>query len=247
MEGIDFVLHQAALRITRCAEAPREALEVLVDGTYNVLEAAVEAKVKKLVFASSASVYGEPVTLPIHEEHPFNNRTAYGAGKIAGEHFLRVFKSIYNLDYMTLRYFNVYGPRMDIYGAYTEVMIRWLDRLDAGQPPLIYGNGSQSMDFIYVEDVARANLLALKCPVTDEVFNVASGVETSLNQLVTLILSITGAPLVPEYRSQECILVQRRRGSTEKAERVLGFKAQVSLEEGLRHLIAWRRKERGQS
>src|SRR5262249_55425720 len=159
-EGVDYVFHQAALRITRCAEAPREAVEVLIDGTLNVLEAAVAHKVTKVIAASSASVYGEPSYLPIDEGHPVNNRTMYGARKIASEQMLRALHEPSRLPYIAFRPFNIYGPRMDMTGVYTEVLVRWLDAIDAGTPPLIFGDGSQSMDFVYVEDVARANLLA---------------------------------------------------------------------------------------
>ena len=184
-EGIDFVFHQAALRITRCAEAPREAVEVLINGTLNVLESAVHHKVKKVVAASSASVYGDPSYLPMDEGHPFNNRTIYGAGKIACEQMLRAYHTMYGLNYVAFRYFNVYGPRMDIAGVYTEVLIRWLDALEANQPPLIFGDGTQSMDFVFVGDVARANVLAAQSDVTDEVFNVGTGIQTSLASYAT--------------------------------------------------------------
>ena len=174
-EGVDYVFHQAALRITRCAEAPREAVEVLIDGTLNVLEAAVTHKVKKVIAASSASVYGEPSYLPIDESHPFNNRTMYGAGKIAMEQMLRAFYETSGLSYVAFRPFNVYGPRMDITGVYTEVLIRWLDAIEAGKPPLIFGDGVQSMDFVFVRDVARANLLAVESNVNDDIFNIGTG------------------------------------------------------------------------
>src|SRR5215472_14731372 len=190
-EGVDYVFHQAALRITRCAEAPREAVEVLIDGTFNVLEAAARHKVKKVVAASSASVYGDPTYLPMDESHPFNNRTLYGAGKMANEQMLRAYYETFGLPYVALRYFNVYGPRMDLEGVYTEVLIRWLNAIDSGRPPLIFGDGSQSMDFVFVGDVARANLLALESDVTDEVFNIGTGVQTSLKQLCNLLLRMT--------------------------------------------------------
>ena len=169
VDGVDYVFHQAALRITRCAEAPREAVQVLIDGTSNVLESAVRHKVKKVVAASSASVYGDPSYLPMDENHPFNNRTLYGAGKIANEQMLRAYYEMFKLPYVAFRYFNIYGPRMDIDGVYTEVLIRWMDAIDAGQSPKIFGDGSQSMDFVYVEDVARANVAGLVADVTDEV------------------------------------------------------------------------------
>ena len=247
-EGTDYVFHQAALRITRCAEAPREAVEVLIGGSLNVLESAVKHKVKKVVAASSASVYGEPSYLPIDESHPFNNRTLYGAGKIASEQMLRAYYTSFGLSYAAFRYFNVYGPRMDMTGVYTEVLIRWLDAIDEGQPPLIFGDGSQSMDFVYIEDVARANLLAAQSDVTDEVFNIGTGTQTSLEELCRLLLRITGSPLQPEYREARAVgNVQRRCADVEKAAKVLGFKASVSVEEGLRELIRWRRQAKAAS
>lgn len=241
VKGVDYVIHQAALRITRCAEAPREAIEVLIDGTSNVLESAIQHKVKKIVAASSASVYGNPSYLPMDESHPFNNRTLYGAGKIANEQMLRSYYEMFHLPYVAFRYFNLYGPRMDIDGVYTEVLIRWLDAIEAGQPPKIFGDGSQSMDFVFVEDVARINVAGLTSDVTDEVFNVGTGVQTTLNELCHLLLQITGSRLKPEYHEARKVNnVQARRAATEKAEKLLGFKAQVDLETGLRSLIQWR-------
>lgn len=239
--GADYVFHQAALRITRCAENPREAVEVLIMGTLNVLEAAIRHKVTKVMAASSASVYGEPSSLPIEESHSFNNRTMYGAGKIALEQMLRALHDTEHLNYIAMRPFNVYGPRMDTTGAYTEVLIRWLDAIDAGAPPLIFGDGSQSMDFVYVRDVARAYVMAAQSDLSDEVFNVGTGVQTSLKELCELLLKVTGSSLRPEHREARKVgNVQRRRAATEKAERMLGFKAAISLEEGLQQLIRWR-------
>jgi UDP-glucose 4-epimerase len=241
MNGIDFVFHQAALRITRCAEAPREAVDVLITGSLNVLESAVRHKVKKVIAASSASVYGEPSYLPMDESHPFNNRTMYGAGKIAGEQMLRAYYTTSGLPYVALRYFNVYGPRMDITGVYTEVLIRWLDAIEAEQPPLIFGEGTQSMDFVYVGDVARANVMAAQSDESDEVFNVGTGIQTSLNELCALLLKQTGSSLKPEYREARKVAnVQTRRAAVEKAARHFGFRASVSLDDGLRELIRWR-------
>jgi UDP-glucose 4-epimerase len=241
--GVDYVFHQAALRITRCAEAPREAVEVLIDGTLNVLEAAVRHDVKKVVAASSASVYGSSSYLPMDENHPFNNRTLYGAGKIANEQMLRAFYEMYGLSYVAFRYFNVYGPRMDLEGVYTEVLIRWLDAIGGGQPPLIFGDGSQTMDFVYVGDVARANLVALESEVSDAVFNVGTGIQTSLRELCDLVLRLTGSSLKPEYReARKHANVQTRCAGIAEAERRLGFRAGVSLAEGLQELINWRAK-----
>lgn len=239
--GIDFVFHKAALRITRCAEAPREAVDVLINGTLNVLESAVRHKVRKVIAASSASVYGDPSYLPMDENHPFNNRTMYGAGKIACEQMLRAYYTMYGLPYVAFRYFNVYGPRMDVAGVYTEVLIRWLDAIDAQQPPLIFGDGSQSMDFVYVADVAHANILAAQSDVTDEVFNVGTGRQTSLNQLCDLVLRLTGSCLRPEYREARKVAnVQARKAAVDKAEKLLDFRAKVSLADGLNELIRWR-------
>jgi UDP-glucose 4-epimerase len=241
-EGVDYVFHQAALRITRCAEVPREAVEVLIDGTLNVAEAALRHKVKKVSAASSASVYGEPSYLPIDEGHPFNNRTMYGAGKVATEQMLRALHDTAGLNYVALRPFNVYGPRMDVTGVYTEVLIRWLDAIDANQPPLIFGDGTQSMDFVYVEDVARAYLLSVECDVTDDFFNVGTGVQTSLSELCSMLVKITGSPLRPEHREARRVgNVQRRCAAVEKAKQMLGFHARVPLEEGLGELIRWRK------
>ncbi|MBD3180947.1 NAD-dependent epimerase/dehydratase family protein [Candidatus Poribacteria bacterium] len=244
LKGVDYVFHQAAIRITQCARTPREALEVLFDGTFNVLEASVDAKVKKIVAASSVSIYGMAESFPTEEtHHPYNNRTIYGAGKIANEQMLRAFNDMYGLDYVALRYFNVYGPRMDVFGFYTEVMIRWLDRIDAGKPPLIFGDGKQSMDFVYVEDIAEANILALKSDVSDEVFNVGTGIEISLSDLLGLMLKLTGSDLKPLYEPPRKVSpVQRRLASTEKAKSMLGFKAKTSLEIGLKKLIEWRKE-----
>jgi|SRR5215813_2519716 len=245
-EGIDYVFHQAALRITRCAEAPREAVDVLINGTLNVLESAVHHKIKKVVAASSASVYGDPSYLPMDESHPFNNRTIYGAGKIACEQILRAYFTMYGLNYVAFRYFNVYGSRMDITGVYTEVLIRWLDAIEGNQPPLIFGDGTQSMDFVFVGDVARANVLAAQSDVTDEVFNVGTGIQTTLRELCDLLLQLTGSSLRPEHReARQVANVQARRAGIEKAARLLGFRADVSLLDGLQELIRWRHTTKG--
>lgn len=245
IQGIDVVFHQAAIRITQCADEPRLALEVLVDGTFNVLEAAVRARVRKVVAASSASVYGSAEEFPTPEHHhPYNNRTLYGAAKLFNEALLRSFHEMYGLDYIALRYFNVYGPRMDTHGAYTEVLIRWMERIAAGQPPLIFGDGTQTMDFIDAEDIARANILAARCAVTDAVFNVASGVETSLNELASTLLRVMHSPLQPEYGPERKVnAVPRRLADIHKAEQMLGFRAHVSLEDGLQRLVDWWRTE----
>lgn len=246
MAGMDAVIHMATLRITACAAEPREALGVMCDGTFNVAEAAQAAGVQKLVTASSASIYGLAESFPTREDHhPYNNRTWYGASKIMLEGLLRSFNDMYGLPYVALRYFNVYGPRMDIHGKYTEVLIRWMERIAAGQPPLILGDGKQTMDFIYIEDVARSNILALQSDVGDEVFNVGSGTETSLNELAAALLEVMGSDLRPEYGPERSVNpVSRRLADTTKAERLLGFRAQVGLAEGLSRLVEWWRSKR---
>ncbi|OKH53125.1 NAD-dependent epimerase [Calothrix sp. HK-06] len=246
MSGVDVVFHQAAIRITQCAQEPRLALEVLADGTFNVLEAAVNAGVKKVVAASSASIYGMAEVFPTTESHhPYDNRTIYGAAKTFNEGLLRSFHDMYGLDYVALRYFNVYGPRMDIYGVYTEVLIRWMERIAAGQAPLIFGDGRQTMDFVYIEDIARANILAAKSDVTDEVFNVASGVESSLNDLAYSLAKVMGSDLEPEYGPERKVNpVARRLADVSKAKNLIGFEAEVSLEEGLEKLVNWWRSQK---
>lgn len=243
--GVDYVFHQSALRITRCAEAPREAVDVLIGGTLNVLESAVRHGVKKIVAASSASVYGDPSYLPMDEAHPFNNRTLYGAGKIANEQMLRAFNEQYGLSYIAFRYFNVYGPRMDLTGVYTEVLVRWLDAIEADTPPLIFGDGSQSMDFVYVKDVSRANIMAIESELSDEMFNVGTGQQTTLNELCAAVLEATGSKLKAEYRAPRSVAnVRSRKAGTEKAEKMLGFRSEVSLQEGLGEFIDWRSRQK---
>lgn len=240
-QGMDAVIHMATLRITACAANPREAMKVMCDGSFNVVEAAQAAGVKKVVAASSASIYGLADTFPTHEDHhPYNNRTWYGASKIMLEGLLRSFNEMYGLPYVALRYFNVYGPRMDIHGKYTEVLIRWMERIAAGTPPLILGDGAQTMDFVYIEDVARSNILALQAEQTDDVFNIASGTETSLNDLAVTLLKVMGSDLEPEYGPERTVNpVSRRLADTTKAEQLLKFKSQIDLEDGLSQLVDW--------
>lgn len=241
MAGIDILFHQAAIRITQCAEEPRLAHDVLATGTFNVLEAAVNAGVKKVVAASSASVLGAADIFPTTEEHhSYNNRTIYGAAKVYNEALLRSFNEMYGLNYVALRYFNVYGPRMDVHGAYTEVLIRWMERIASGLPPIIMGDGNQTMDFVHVRDIARANMLAAKSDISDEVYNVASGSEISLRDLAQLLLDVMGSSLAPIHEpARKVNPVPRRLASTEKAARDLGFATQISLEAGMADLVSW--------
>jgi UDP-glucose 4-epimerase len=240
-EGKDLVFHLAAIRITQCAEEPRLANEVLVDGTFNVVEAAAAAGVKKVVASSSASVYGLAEQFPTTERHhPYNNDTFYGAAKAFNEGMLRSFHAMKGLDYVALRYFNVYGPRMDIHGLYTEVLIRWMERIEAGTPPLILGDGLQTMDFVHVADIARANILAAEAPVTDDVFNIASAVETSLNDLADALLTVMKSDLRPEYGPARSVnSVTRRLADVSHAHAKLGWKADLDLHQGLEGLVEW--------
>jgi UDP-glucose 4-epimerase len=244
MEGIDIVFHEAAIRITQCAEEPRLAHDILATGTFNICEAAVRAKVKRVVYASSASIYGQASEFPTTEaHHGYGNRTIYGAVKLYGEGLLRSFYEMYGLNYVALRYFNVYGPRMDAFGVYTEVMIRWMERLEVGKPCLILGDGNQTMDFVHVNDVARANAMAASSSITDDVINIASGTETSLTQLAEALGRVMGVSLPPEYGpARKATPVWRRLADVSKAQQLLGFKTHVTLEEGLKDLVEWYQK-----
>jgi UDP-glucose 4-epimerase len=244
--NIDVVFHQAALRITQCAAEPRVGLEVMVDGTYNVIEAALREGVRRIVAASSASVYGLAEMFPTRESHnPYANDTLYGAAKTFNEGLLRSFHAMQELDYVALRYFNVYGPRIDIHGVYTEVLVRWMERIEAGGSPLILGDGSQTMDFVYIDDVARANLLAASVDAGNAVFNVASGTETSLLELAQLLIEVMGSDAAIEYGPERSVnKVSRRLADTRLARERLGFESEVGLEEGLCRLVAWWRVER---
>lgn len=246
VRGSDVVFHQAAIRITQCAEEPRLALEVLVDGTFTVLEAAAEHGVAKVVAASSASVYGAAEEFPTGERHHHhNNDTFYGAAKSFTEGMARAFRATHGLDTVMLRYFNVYGPRMDVHGRYTEVLVRWMERIADGLPPLVFGDGRQTMDFVHVRDVARANVLAAGSGVVEGAYNVASGTETSLLQLAEALLRVMGSDLAVEHGPERAVNgVPRRLADTAAARRDLGFAAEVGLDEGLRELVDWWRPRR---
>jgi UDP-glucose 4-epimerase len=239
--GKDLVFHQAAIRITQCAEEPRLALEVLVDGTFNVLEAVQAHSVGKIIAASSASVYGMAEQFPTAERHHHhNNDTFYGAAKSFNEGMLRSFRAMYGTDYVLLRYFNVYGPRMDVHGLYTEVLVRWMERIADGKPPLIFGDGSQTMDFVFTTDIARANVLAATSDSREGVYNVASGTETSLLGLAEALLRVMNSDLAVEHGPDRAVNgVARRFADTSAASRELGFRAEVGLEDGLRQLVDW--------
>jgi UDP-glucose 4-epimerase len=245
MKGIDGVFHFAALWLLHCWDFPRSAFEVNIGGTFNVLEACIANGVKRLVYSSSASVYGDAVQEPMTEDHPYANNNFYGATKIAGEHMCRSLYHRYKdtpqrFEYVGLRYMNVYGPRQDYKGAYIVVIMKMLDRIDNGQPPILYGDGSQAYDFVYVGDCAQANVCAMKADAVDAFYNVGTGVKTSVKQMAELVLDMTGSKLELQYEPGGLTFVKNRVGSTAKAEKEIGFKALVTPREGLRELIEWR-------
>jgi UDP-glucose 4-epimerase len=244
MEGIDGVVHLAAMWLLHCKDFPRTAFHVNIEGTFNVLEACIKNGVKRLVYSSSASVYGDAAQVPMTEEHPFNNRNFYGSTKIAGEAMCRAFYDRYGLDYVGLRYMNVYGPHQDQTAAYTGVIPIMLNKIDANEAPVINGDGSQAYDFIDVKDVARCNVLALETEESDEFYNVGTGVQTSISQLCDTILDLKQSDLKVTYNpySEDDArrMVQNRIGCPVKAKRDLGFEYEIELRKGLQDLIAWR-------
>ena len=239
--GMDGVFCLAALWLLQCHEFPRAAFEVNVRGAFNVMEACVTRKVQRLVFSSSASVYGDALNEPMTEDHPFNNKNFYGATKICDEAMLRAYHHRYGLNYVGLRYMNVYGPRQDYRGAYIAVIMKMLDAIDRGESPTILGDGSEAFDFVAVEDCARANLCAMQAETADEFYNVGTGKRTSLRELAEILIQLTGCkkPIQYQPRSQ-ATLVRNRIGCPEKAEKEIGFKSQIGLKEGLKRLIEWR-------
>lgn len=245
MKDIDGVFHFAALWLLHCYDFPRSAFEVNIGGTFNILEACINNGVKRLVFSSSASVYGDAIEEPMREDHPYNNTTFYGATKIAGEHMCRSLYHRYKgtdkqFDYVGLRYMNVYGPRQDYQGAYIAVIMKILDRLGQGLPPVVYGDGSQAYDFIYVGDCGRANVCAMKADTTDRFYNVGTGVKTTIKELAELILEVTGSTLKIHYEPGGQTFVKNRVGCPKKAAEEIGFDAKVELREGLQKLVEWR-------
>lgn len=244
VRGTDYVVHQAAAWLRACQQEPRLSLDVNIAGTYNLLEACVDAKVKKVVAASSSSVYGEGLYLPTDEKHPYNNDLFYGASKVANEQHYRSFYKKYGLDYVAFRYLNVYGPRQPYEAAYMDVIMHFLNRIDAGQPPIVRGDGSATVDLVFVDDVARANVMGIESPVTNEFFNVASGKETTLKELAYLLIRLSGkhGKLEPQFEPMDSGLVTRRWGDPTKAREMLGWTATTSVEEGMRRVIAWRKE-----
>ncbi|MBZ0202751.1 MAG: NAD-dependent epimerase/dehydratase family protein [Ignavibacteria bacterium] len=244
MKESDMVIHLAALWLLQCHEYPRAAFDVNIRGMFNVLESCRDNQIERLVYSSSASVYGDAVELPMTEDHPFNNRTFYGATKIAGEAMARAFYERYGLNYTGLRYMNVYGPRQDYKGTYIAVIMKILDKLDQGLSPVVYGDGTQAYDFVFVEDTAKANMCALKSDAVDRFYNVGMGTQTSIKELTEILLKIYNTDLEIEYHPQGKTFVTNRVGSTEKAEKEIGFRATVQLDEGLKKLIHWRNEHK---
>jgi len=241
ISGCDYIFHMAALRINACAANPQDGFDVMLKSTFEIAQLAVKHKIKKVIYSSSASVYGLAQHFPTPEtDNPYNNQTFYGAAKMWGEQLFRSYKFMYGLDYVALRYFNAYGPRMDTDGKYTEVMIKWLDCIRDGRNPLIYGDGSTTMDFVYVRDIAKANIAALEADVTDEAFNIGNCEETSLKQLLGVLLKVNDSNLTPEHREENSINpVSRRLADISKAQRLLNFTPTVSLEQGMKELTKW--------
>jgi UDP-glucose 4-epimerase len=245
LAGADGVFHLAALWLLQCHEYPRSAFDVNIRGTFNVMEACMQNRVARLVYSSSASVYGDAVEEPMTEDHPFNNRNFYGATKICGEAMLRAYHYRYGLNYVGLRYMNVYGPRQDYQGAYIAVIMKMLDAIDRGEGPTIFGDGSEAFDFVAVEDCGAANVCAMKADTTDRFYNVGTGRRTSLRELAEMLLELTGSrkPITTAPRSQ-ATLVRNRIGSPVRAADEIGFRAAIELREGLRRLIEWRAQHR---
>ncbi len=243
LAGVDYVFHQAGMWLRQCEADPRRAVEVNIVGSFNVLEACVEAGVKKVVAASSSSVYGEGLYLPTDEDHPFNNDLFYGATKVALEQLLRSFHRKYGLDYVAFRYLNVYGPRQPFQAAYMDVIMHFLNRIEAGESPIIHGDGSQSIDLVFVEDVARANVMAMKSDLTNVALNVAGGKETTLKELAELLIRLSGKDLQLVFEPRDSKLVSRRWGCPKKAKKLLGFEVTTPIEAGMRKVIVWRKGE----
>lgn len=241
MKGVDYVIHTASVLLLECRDHPDKAIDINIRGTYNVIKASIDAGVKKLIFSSSGSVYGEPIKVPMNEEHPYNSETFYGTTKITGEHLLIDHYRSSGLQFVGLRYFNVYGPRQHYKGAYAQIIPRWVDRIFANEPLVIFGDGSQTMDMTYVTDIAKANVLALKSDVTHDFVNVGTGNQWSILQLANMMKEITGHNLPYTFIPQDVNLVKRRQCSTEKAKELIGFEYKVNVYDGLKMYYEWRK------
>lgn len=246
MQGVDYVFHQASVLLLESAKKPQKAIDVNIQGTFNVFQSALNANVKKVVWASSASVFGEPLKLPVDEDHPFNNKTFYGATKAACEMIATSLNFMHGLKHVGLRYYNVYGPRQGVKGAYAQILPRWCDRIESGKPIVIYADGSQSMDLIFVKDIAQANICALKSDCINDFFNIGTGIETTVKQLASVLLEVTNTKTEPLYEPHDVNLVKRRRCSIKRAQEKMGFIAQTSVKEGIQQYWNWRQNERRQ-
>lgn len=248
MKGVDYVFHTASLLLLECRDHPYKAIDVNIKGTYNVIHAAIESGVKKIIFSSSSSVHGEPLYTPVDEDHPMNSEIMYGTTKIAGEHLFRDHYKSHDLEYIGLRYFNIYGPRQHYKGAYAQIVPRWVDQIFAGQPITIYGDGSQTLDMIYVTDVAKANILALESNVTNDFINIGTGISSSVLEIANALQDIANdhrpafarGKLSITFIPQDINLIKRRQCNTAKAERLINFKYSIGLKEGLRNYYEWR-------
>lgn len=241
LKGRDGVFHFAALWLLQCHEFPKSAFDVNIRGTFNVMDGCVKNDVSRLVYSSSASVYGDAVTEPMSEDHPYNNKNFYGATKIAGEAMLSSYHHRYGLNYVGLRYMNVYGPRQDYHGAYIAVIMKMLDAIDKGKSPTIMGDGSEAFDFVAVEDCAYANVCAMKSNAVDQNYNVGTGVRTSLKELAEKLVALTGCKHPIEYApSSQATLVRNRIGDPKLAAEEIDYEFQIDLDEGLQRLIDWR-------
>jgi len=245
MKGVDFVFHTASIMLLEARLRPAKAMETNINGTFNVLQAAAKCGVRKVIFSSTGSVYGEPLYVPMDENHPYNNETIYGATKIAGEQFCRNFHREHGLAFVALRYFNVYGPRQHTQGAYAQIVPRWYDMMSNQRPITIFGDGSQTMDMTFVQDVARANVLAARSTATADFFNVGTGTATSVLEVFQYMKTLLDYDLSPVFEARDVNLVKRRQCSTEKAERLLGFKADFAVREGLKYYVTWREQIAG--
>lgn len=239
VKNVDYVYHLTALRLTLCAEDPRLCHEVMVDGTFNVLEQCVRHKVKKIIFPSSAEVYGEPIHPKMKEDHPFNTTTSYGAAKLAGEYMIRAFHKKYGLPYTILRYFNAYGPRMDIYSDQKEVIIKFIESIQEGTSPVIFGDGQNAMDFTYIDDIIEATILATLSPQPSSVYNIGTGKPTSLSDLAFKLLKILKSRKSPIFQVSDRPVVSKRIANIAKAQKELGYSPRVTIDHGLKNLINW--------
>ncbi len=231
MQGVDYVFHTAAIHIQQSGKSPDECIDIDIKGSYNVFKSALDHKVKRVIYSSSSSVYGDPKKLPMAETDPPYPAEPYGAAKLFTEHLLDHLAK-QGLKWNALRYFNVYGERQAAHAYYTTVVIHFIKRVMAGEAPTIDGKGDQSMDFTHVSDVVAANIAAMECEAENEVFNVGTGVSTSIAQLADIIIKALGKDVTPIFRERD-VYVTKRQADMTKAEKLMGFTAKVKVEDGL--------------